>query len=399
MNIVIVGTGYVGLVTGVGFAEQGHLVSFIDLDTSKIDKLKNKQLPFFEPDLDTYFSKKENFNRMSFHSSYNSLNWNESEIVFICVQTPNNTETNSVDTKFLESAISEISKLNTKEIVITVKSTIPPYEIENVCNNVGYDQNHLTFNPEFLREGSAVYDFFNPDRIVIGGLNTEKTNKLIKLYEGFDSEILITDPISSQLIKYLSNTYLPMRLSFVNEATRLSDYSGANLIDVLKGLGLDNRIGSHYFRPSPSWGGSCFPKDLVEVNNFYKKDELNLPLISNIIESNNEHLNWTVDQLLSLKNNNNLEKIYLVGAAFKENTDDLRNSPTLEIYKKLDDMGVQVFILDTEIEVSNYNYVTSVDDVDSKSLVAVMYPLNDDLDKKLLDYISQNDCMIFYPWS
>ena len=147
MNIVIVGTGYVGLVTGVGFAEQGHEVSFIDLDSSKIEKLKNKQLPFFEPDLDTYFSKEENFKRMSFNSSYNSLNWDDSEIVFICVQTPNNIETNSVDTKFLESAISEISKLDNKEIVITVKSTIPPYEIENVCNNVGYDQNLLTFNP------------------------------------------------------------------------------------------------------------------------------------------------------------------------------------------------------------------------------------------------------------
>ena len=205
-------------------------------------------------------------------------------------------------------------------------------------------KNLLTFNPEFLREGSAVYDFFNPDRIVIGGLNTEKTNKLQKLYEEYDSEIIITDPISSQLIKYLANTYLPMRLSFVNEATRLSDYSGANLTDVLKGVGLDSRIGSHYFRPSPSWGGSCFPKDLVEVNNFYKKDELNLPLISNIIESNNEHLNWTVNQILSLKNNNNLEKIVFVGAAFKENTDDLRNSPTLDIYKILDDMGVQVSI-------------------------------------------------------
>ena len=398
MNIVIVGTGYVGLVTGVGFAEQGHSVSFIDLDSSKIEKLKNKQLPFFEPDLDAYFSKKENFNRMSFHSSYNSLNWDESEIVFICVQTPNNIETNSVDTKFLESAISEISKLNNKEIVITVKSTIPPYEIENVCNNVGYNQDLLTFNPEFLREGSAVYDFFNPDRIVIGGLNTEKTNKLKELYEEYDSEIIVTDPISSQLIKYLANTYLPMRLSFVNEATRLSDYSGANLTDVLKGVGLDNRIGSHYFRPSPSWGGSCFPKDLVEVNNFYKKDELNLPLISNIIESNNEHLNWTVNQLLSLKNNNNLEKIVLVGAAFKENTDDLRNSPTLDIYKILDDMGVQVSILDTEIEVPNHNYVSSVEDINLKSLIAIMYPLNDDLDKELLDYSSQNDCIIFYPW-
>ena len=398
MNIVIVGTGYVGLVTGVGFAEQGHTVSFIDLDSSKVEKLKNKQLPFFEPDLETYFSKKENFNRMSFHSSYNSLNWDKSEIVFICVQTPNNIETNSVDTKFLESAISEISKLDNKEIVITVKSTIPPYEIENVCNNVGYNQDLLTFNPEFLREGSAVYDFFNPDRIVIGGINTEKINKLQKLYEENYSEIIVTDPISSQLIKYLSNTYLPMRLSFVNEATRLSDYSGANLTDVLKGIGLDNRIGSHYFRPSPSWGGSCFPKDLVEVNNFYKKDELNLPLISNIIESNNEHLNWTVNQLLSLKNNNNLEKIVLVGAAFKENTDDLRNSPTLDIYKTLDNMGVQVSILDTEIEVPNHSYVSSVEHVDSKSLIAIMYPLNDDLDKKLLDHSSQNDCIIFYPW-
>ena len=398
MNIVIVGTGYVGLVTGVGFAEQGHTVSFLDLNSSKVEKLKNKQLPFFEPDLETYFLKKENFNRMSFHSSYSSLNWDESEIVFICVQTPNNIETNSVDTKFLESAISEISKLNNKEIVITVKSTIPPYEIENVCNNVGYNQDLLTFNPEFLREGSAVYDFFNPDRIVIGGLNTEKTNKLQKLYEEYDSEIIVTDPISSQLIKYLANTYLPMRLSFVNEATRLSDYSGANLTDVLKGVGLDNRIGSHYFRPSPSWGGSCFPKDLVEVNNFYKKDELNLPLISNIIESNNEHLNWTVNQLLSLKNNNNLEKIVLVGAAFKENTDDLRNSPTLDIYKILDDMGVQVSILDTEIEVPNHNYFSSVEDINLKSLIAIMYPLNDDLDKELSDYSSQNDCIIFYPW-
>ena len=398
MNIVIVGTGYVGLVTGVGFAEQGHSISFIDLDSSKIDKLKNKQLPFFEPDLDTYFSKNENFNRMSFHSSYNTVNWNDSEIVFICVQTPNNIETNSVDTKFLESAISEISNLNNKEIVITVKSTIPPYEIKNVCDNVGYDEDILTFNPEFLREGSAVYDFFNPDRIVIGGLNKEKTNKLKKLYEDYDSEIIVTDPISSQLIKYLSNTYLPMRLSFVNEATRLSNYSGANLKDVLKGVGLDNRIGSHYFRPSPSWGGSCFPKDLVEVNNFYKKDELNLPLISKIIESNNEHLNWTVDLLLSLKDKNNLEKIVLVGAAFKENTDDLRNSPTLDMYKILDDAGVQVSILDTKIEVPNHNYVSSVKDVDSKSLIAIMYPLNDDLDKELLDYSSQNDCIIFYPW-
>ena len=399
MNIVIVGTGYVGLVTGVGFAEQGHNVSFIDLDSKKINKLASKELPFFEPGLDEYFSKDDNFNRMSFHENYLGLNWDETDIVFICVQTPNNLETNSVDTKFLESAITEISKLENKDITITVKSTIPPYEIENVCNNVGYDKNLLTFNPEFLREGSAVHDFFNPDRVVIGGLNQEKVKKLEQLYSSYDAEIIITDPISSQLIKYLANTYLPMRLSFANEATRLVEYSNANLQDVLKGVGLDTRIGSHYFRPSPSWGGSCFPKDLVEVNNFYNKNELNLPLISNIIESNDEHLKWTVNQLISLKQSNNLEKIYLVGAAFKEDTDDLRNSPTLDIYKTLSKMEIEVIILDQMIQVPDHSHVSSINDIASNSLISIMYPQKDDFISELNKFCSKNNCVIYYPWS
>ncbi len=399
MNIVIVGTGYVGLVTGVGFAEQGHDISFIDLDSKKINKLANKELPFFEPGLDEYFSKEENFDRMSFHENYIGLNWDETDIVFICVQTPNNLETNSVDTKFLESAITEISKLENQDITITVKSTIPPYEIENVCNNVGYDRNLLTFNPEFLREGNAVYDFFNPDRVVIGGLNQEKIKKLEQLYSSYNSEIIITDPISSQLIKYLANTYLPMRLSFANEATRLAEYSNANLQDVLKGVGLDSRIGAHYFRPSPSWGGSCFPKDLIEVNNFYNKNQLNLPLISNIIESNDEHLKWTVNQLISLKQSNNLEKIYLVGAAFKEDTDDLRNSPTLDIYKKLLKMEIEVIILDQQIQVPDHSHLSSINDIAPNSLVSIMYPQKDDFNSELNEFCSKNNCVIYYPWS
>ena len=398
MNIVIVGTGYVGLVTGVGFAEQGHRVSFIDLDSKKINKLANKELPFFEPGLDEYFSKEENFTRMSFHENYTGLNWDETDIVFICVQTPNNLETNSVDTKFLESAITEISKLENQDVTITVKSTIPPYEIENVCNNVGYDRNLLTFNPEFLREGNAVYDFFNPDRVVIGGLNQEKIKKLEQLYSSYNAEIIITDPISSQLIKYLANTYLPMRLSFANEATRLAEYSNANLQDVLKGVGLDSRIGSHYFRPSPSWGGSCFPKDLIEVNNFYNKNKLNLPLISNIIESNDEHLKWTVNQLISLKQSNNLEKIYLVGAAFKEDTDDLRNSPTLDIYKILLKMEIEVIILDQQIQVPDHSHISSINDIASNSLVSIMYPQKDDFNIELNEFCSKNNCVIYYPW-
>src|SRR6056300_1590784 len=399
MNIVIVGTGYVGLVTGVGFAEQGHNVSFIDLDSKKINRLASKELPFFEPGLDEYFSKDDNFNRMSFDANYLGHNWDETDIVFICVQTPNNLETNSVDTKFLESAITEISKLEIKDITITVKSTIPPYEIENVCNNVGYDKNLLTFNPEFLREGSAVHDFFNPDRVVIGGLNQEKIKKLEQLYSSYDAEIIITDPISSQLIKYLANTYLPMRLSFANEAARLVEYSNANLQDVLKGVGLDSRIGSHYFRPSPSWGGSCFPKDLVEVNNFYNQDELNLPLISNIIDSNNEHLQWTINQLLSLKKNNGLKTIVLVGAAFKEDTDDLRNSPTLDIYNILNEMREEVMILDTEIDVPNYQSIKQLDEVPTNSLLSIMYPLKEELNINISNYANNNECIIYYPWS
>jgi UDPglucose 6-dehydrogenase len=399
MNIVVVGTGYVGLVTGVGFSELGHTVSFIDLDETKINNLSNKKIPFYEPNLKEYFQKDENFKRMSFFSSYSELDWESTDVVFICVQTPNNSETNSVDTKFLESAISEISRLENDNITITVKSTIPPYEIDNVCKNVGYDKNLLTFNPEFLREGSAVHDFFNPDRVVIGGLESTKTNKLKELYKEFEAEIIITDPISSQLIKYLANTYLPLRLSFVNEATRLADYSGANLVDVLKGVGLDSRIGSHYFRPSPSWGGSCFPKDLVEVNNFYNKEELNLPLISNIIDSNNEHLNWTITQLLNLKKANSLDSIVLVGAAFKEDTDDLRNSPTLDMYKLLNDDGVDVVILDTQIEVPNHTYVSSVNDVKPNSLMAIMYPQKENFSKEISDYSSKNNCIIYYPWS
>jgi len=399
MNIVVVGTGYVGLVTGVGFSELGHTVSFIDLDETKVNNLSNKKIPFYEPNLKEYFQKDENFKRMSFFSSYSELDWESTDVVFICVQTPNNSETNSVDTKFLESAISEISRLENDNITITVKSTIPPYEIDNVCNNVGYDKNLLTFNPEFLREGSAVHDFFNPDRVVIGGLESTKTNKLKELYKEFETEIIITDPISSQLIKYLANTYLPLRLSFVNEATRLADYSGANLVDVLKGVGLDSRIGSHYFRPSPSWGGSCFPKDLVEVNNFYNKEELNLPLISNIIDSNNEHLNWTITQLLNLKKANSLDSIVLVGAAFKEDTDDLRNSPTLDMYKLLNDDGVDVVILDTQIEVTNHTCVSSVNDVKPNSLMAIMYPQKENFSKEISDYSSKNNCIIYYPWS
>ena len=398
MNIVVVGTGYVGLVTGVGFANLKHEVTFIDLDSKKIKLLNEKKLPFFEPDLDKHFENSENFERMNFLSNYEDVEWDIVDIVFICVQTPNNVSTNSVDTKFLESAIGEIASLNRDDIVITVKSTIPPYEIENVCKKIGFNKEKLTFNPEFLREGSAVYDFFNPDRIVIGGYDQSKINILLELYSDFNCEIIVTDSVSSQLIKYLANTYLPLRLTFVNEASRLVNYSNANLEDVLKGVGMDKRIGKQYFRPSPSWGGSCFPKDLVEVNNFYDNKKLELPLISNIIKSNNIHLHWTINQIMSLKESNDLKNIVLVGAAFKENTDDLRNSPTLDAYKILNEDDIKVLIYDSSLSVENHACINSVEDIPDNSLIVIMYPLTENEENKLKEKSQISNSVMYYPW-
>ena len=398
MNLVVIGTGYVGLVTGVGFASLGNSVSFIDLDENKVLKLKDKQVPFYEPGLEEHFQNNETFSRMSFTSSYDEIEWEETDVVFICVQTPNNLETNSVDTRFLESAITEINNLNNQKLVVTVKSTIPPYEIEKVCNKVGMDKNKITFNPEFLREGTAIEDFFQPDRIVIGGNDPEKLLVLRELYKDFDAELIETDPISSQLIKYLANTYLPLRLSFVNEAARLIDYSNGNQEDVLKGVGLDLRIGSHYFRPSPAWGGSCFPKDLIEVNNFYKEGEVTLPLISNIIESNDVQTKWTVDKLTSILINKNINSVLLIGAAFKEDTDDLRNSPTLDIYKMLHQKDINTFIYDEMVELDEYNSVDNLDDISEKTLVVLMYPIKKTLMERIESIITDTNSILYTPW-
>ncbi len=398
MNIVIIGTGYVGLVTGVGLASLGNKVTFIDLDTDKISKLNNKKLPFYEPGLDKYFEDEQVFERMHFASNYSDVNWEDEEIVFVCVQTPNNLDTNSVDTKFLESAITEVNNVKNKNLVITIKSTIPPYEIEKICNKVGLDVDSLTFNPEFLREGTAVKDFFKPDRIVIGGNDSSKVKKLEDLYSNFKAEIIITDPISSQLIKYLANTYLPLRLSFVNEAARLVNSSGGNLDDVLKGVGMDTRIGQHYFRPSPAWGGSCFPKDVVEVNNFYDPNEVNVPLIANIIESNKIQTKWTANMLKSIYAEKNLSGIVLVGAAFKEDTDDLRNSPTLDIYSELIEENFNTKIYDDLIKSEDYLSLKDFENIDSPHLIAIMYPVKEKLMSKINDIVSRTNSFLYVPW-
>ena len=374
MNISIIGAGYVGLITGVGFAKLGNQVSIVDLNDDLIQKLNNNQIPFYEPDLEDHIKNLEVAENISFYSDYESSIDKKTDIVFVCVQTPTNLETGKTDIKYLKNVLYKLNDFKNYDFTICIKSTVNSNLINNICEEINLDYERIIFNPEFLREGCALFDFFNPDRIVIGGSNKNSLDKCLKLYESFECEKIITDSISSQIIKYLSNTYLAMRLSFVNETFKLASEFGGNPNQILEAIGKDNRIGNHYFRPSPGWGGSCFPKDVKEVSNYFQND-YESPLISKIIESNESHMDWFADYLLGSLKEKNLSKIILIGAPFKENTDDMRESPTLKIYDRLVNKFQNTFILDLNVKLaSEYKLLESIEDLEEDTLYVEMFP-------------------------
>ena len=386
MNIVVIGVGYVGLVTGLGLAKLNHNIQFLDIDFHKIDKLKNKISPFYEPELENYLNDNEIISNSSFENEYNEINWDDADIVMICVQTPSS-EDNVVDSSYLVRVFESIADFVDKKTVVCIKSTIHPEAINSTIESSKFSYDEIVFNPEFLREGTAFQDFFNPDRIVIGANKETNAKKIALLYEDIDSEIIFTDPISSQLIKYLSNAYLPLRLSFVNEASQIIKKLGGNLNETLNGIGLDTRIGKQYFRPSPGWGGSCFPKDVAELNSITSSQNLNTPLISNIIESNTQHQKWFAEYLLNLKINNNLKNIYLIGFAFKEDTDDTRNSPTIFVYEVLKSKKENVHIFDLNHD--SFDEYVSHNQFKEDSLIVEMFPLNVKSSTEIQDKLNQ----------
>lgn len=386
MNIVIIGVGYVGLVTGLGLAKLNHTIQFLDIDFQKIDRLKNKISPFYEPELENYLNDIEIISKSSFESEYNEINWDDADIVMICVQTPSSIN-NEVDTSYLVRVFESIAEFVDKKTVVCIKSTIHPEAINPIINSSKFSNDQIAFNPEFLREGSAFQDFFNPDRIVIGANKETTAKKIALLYKDIDSKIISTDPISSQLIKYLSNAYLPLRLSFVNEASQIINKLGGNLNETLDGIGLDTRIGKQYFRPSPGWGGSCFPKDVAELNSIVSSQDLNTPLISNIIESNTQHQIWFAEYLINQKRNNNLKNIYLIGLAFKEDTDDTRCSPTIFVHEILKSKKENVHIFDLNTDFSKEYDLHS--EFKEDSLIVEMYPLNDKFSTEIQNKLNQ----------
>ncbi len=389
MNISIIGAGYVGLITGIGFAKLGNQVSIIDLNDVLIQNLKNGKPPFYEPDLEEYLKKPDVIGNMSFFNNYEECINKETEIIFVCVQTPTDFQSGRTDTKYLKNVLSKLNDFKEQSFSICIKSTVNSKLIMNICEEIKLDYNKIIFNPEFLREGSALYDFFNPDRIVIGGSDKNSIEKCLNLYNEFECEKIITDSTSSQIIKYLSNTYLAMRLSFVNETYKLSSEFGGNPNQILDAIGKDKRIGNHYFRPSPGWGGSCFPKDVKEVINFFESDYQS-PLISKIIESNESHMDWFADYLLLHLNEKNLRKIVLIGAPFKENTDDIRESPTLKIYDRIVKKFKNISILDLNIKLNKeYKLLSSIEDLEGDTLYVEMFPDSSDERLRLLEKINE----------
>ena len=392
MNIVVIGVGYVGLVTGLSLVKLGNKVTFLDTDLNKIQLLNKKEPTFDEPELLDYLTNDKTAKNASFCHSYEDIKWEDTDIVLICVQTPvdDNGELNS---QFIKKVFSSINGLVTNKTTVCIKSTIHPSALQKVLSEINFRYEDLVFNPEFLREGSAFHDFFNTDRIIIGSENLEKSQIIANLYRELESEIIFTDPISSQLIKYLSNAYLPLRLSFVNEASRLIDSLSANQNDVLKGVGLDSRIGDQYFRPSPGWGGSCFPKDVMEIQQIAKENNLDLPVIKSISNSNNKHLLWFSNKLKEIMKINNLQKIILLGAAFKENTDDTRYSPTFEIYNILKKDKQNVTIYDEGLTLDNkYNQILSFEE---NALYVEMYPMGDKVENEI---VKLNNIKYFRFW-
>ena len=386
MNIVIIGVGYVGLVSGLAFAKTDNNVQFLDVDVSKIDDLKKKKAPFFEPLLEEYLNDEKINQSVSFHCEYDDVDWDTAEIIMICVQTPTTLE-NEIDSSFLNNVFKSLSDLINHQSIICIKSTIHPEAIQEILNNSGLNDEDIVFNPEFLREGQAFNDFFNPDRVIIGAVNKRNAERVAELYKNLDTDLILTDPISSQLIKYLSNAYLPLRLSFVNEASQIIKKLGGNLSQTLQGIGLDSRIGNNYFRPSPGWGGSCFPKDVTEINSIIKANNLTTPLISNINESNKQHQNWFSNYLIKQIQEKNLDSICLVGLAFKEDTDDTRYSPTISIYKNLKLHKKNVYIYDfSNTEDDSFDIKQSFAE---NSLIVEMYPLSDENQTKITKEINK----------
>ncbi|MFM8213011.1 MAG: UDP-glucose dehydrogenase family protein [Actinomycetes bacterium] len=332
-KIAVIGVGYVGLTTAVGLAQLGHQVIGIDNDTKKIEKLKLAQSPIFEKDLDKFLSKNLQSSKLSFESDL--VNVKECDFIFLCLPTPQ-LEDGSADISTVLEVSKELNNVIREETIIVIKSTVPIKTHEKISKLITKKDCEVVSNPEFLREGVALEDFLNPDRIVIGSKSKEVALKVADLYKNIKSEIIFTDNTSAELIKYASNSYLAVRLSFVNELAAYAEKIGGNVIQVLDAMGKDKRIGNHFLKPGPGWGGMCFPKDVSELKTSAELLDQPIELLNAALESNAKaHLRVVEKVKRLLGNDLSNKKIATWGLSFKSNTDDTRFSPAISVIELL----------------------------------------------------------------
>jgi len=347
-KITIIGTGYVGLVSGAGLAEFGHEVACLDIDENKIKNLNSGKIPIYEPGLENLVRKNIQDKRLAFSSDIEK-NIIESNIIFIAVGTPQD-ENGKADLKAVKSVVDLVAKnLNNYKIICT-KSTVPVGTgkwieslIRSINPNLEFD---YVSNPEFLREGAAVNDFLSPDRVIIGSRTEKAFNEMKEVYRPLyinETPILSTSIETAEMIKYASNSFLALKISYINEIANLCEEVGADVHQVAKAMGQDGRISSKFLHPGPGFGGSCFPKDIEALYALGKEKNIELNTIDATIKTNKNQKKRILDKLLRLLNNQVTgKKIAVLGLSFKPNTDDIRESPSLYIISELSKLGAVV---------------------------------------------------------
>jgi UDPglucose 6-dehydrogenase len=344
-RIAVIGTGYVGLVSGTCFAEMGHQVICADRDEGKIARLQQGDMPIYEPGLKELVSSNLLAQRLSFTSLISDAIV-ESDIIFIAVGTP--TEDNGdVDMTQVNSVIASIATYSTTSKIIVMKSTVPVGTgrwVEERLKSLAaaHLDMHVVSNPEFLREGSAIEDTFHPDRVVIGADHPEAGARIAALHAPLRTELLLTDRESAELIKYASNAFLAAKISFINEMAHVCEKVGANVGLVAKGMGLDRRIGPHFLNAGIGYGGSCFPKDTKAQLKLAQNVDYDFKILRSVIEVNHLQRERFVHKIEQAVGNLNGKQIAVLGLAFKPNTDDLRDAPALDIIAALKDRGAIV---------------------------------------------------------
>ena len=353
MKLCMIGTGYVGLVSGVCFSDLGNDVICVDKDLNKIENLKNGIIPIYEPGLEELLIKNYKNNRLKFSTNLKD-SISKSDIIFICVGTPTKKNGNNADLSQVYNVAKEISKSIKRFKIIITKSTVPVTtgdEIEKIISKkVSKKLFSVVSNPEFLREGDAIRDFTYPDRVVIGTHN-KKSNKILKnLYSPLISKgakYVNTSRRAAELIKYASNAFLATKITFINELANLCEKINVNIEDISIGMGLDNRIGSRFLRAGPAYGGSCFPKDTKAITATANKFKTNLTVIKSVIKSNENRSSLMLKKVFEiLKNQIKNKNICFLGVTFKANTDDMRDSSSLIMIPALIKKGAKINYFD-----------------------------------------------------